>query len=224
VFLENLKIASPCHSDWDKMQGDDRVRFCGDCQKTVYNVSAMTRRQAETFLRQNTAGICTKIYRRADGTILTEDCPVGLAAIRRRMARVAGAAFSTLLSLGTAVAQLPGGAEPQTSLVQIGGESQASGSIGGVLSDPASAIIPRASVTLINQSSGLEFHSTTNDAGLFQFTSLARGVYTVQIEASGFRTFRRRDLILGIQKQARVDVTLEVGILTMGGSIVYSTR
>ena len=67
MFLENLKIASPCHADWDNMQGDDRVQFCGECQKSVFNVSAMTRRQAESFLRQNTTGICTKIYRRADG-------------------------------------------------------------------------------------------------------------------------------------------------------------
>ena len=140
------------------------------------------------------------------------------------MARVAGAAFSTLLSLGTAVAQLAGRAEQQTSLAQIGGESQASGSIGGTVTDQSGGVIPRASVTLINQNTGLEFHSTANDAGLFQFTSLARGVYTAKIEAAGFRTFQRKDVILGIQKQLRVDVTLEVGIITMGGSIVAASK
>lgn len=45
------------------------------------------------------AGDCTRIYRRQDGTILTQDCPVGLAAIRRRFARIAGAAFSAMLSV-----------------------------------------------------------------------------------------------------------------------------
>jgi hypothetical protein len=198
------------------MQGDERVRFCSLCQKNVYNISAMTPWQAESFLRRNTTGICTKIYRRADGTVLTEDCPVGLVAIRRRVARVAGAAFSTLLSLGTAVAQEPrSAAEPATSLVQIGGEASASGSISGVVTDTFGSAIPRAFVALINQKTGLEFQFQSDGTGAFEFTSLSRGVYTVKIRATGFRTFQRSDLILGIQNQARVDARLEVG--SMGG-------
>src|SRR5579863_8702152 len=102
MLLDRLRIATPCAADWEKMDGDERVRFCELCQKRVYNLSAMTRRQAEALLRREGAGICTKIYRRADGTILTEDCPVGLAAIRRRFARLAGAAFSAMLSCGAA--------------------------------------------------------------------------------------------------------------------------
>src|SRR6516162_8887116 len=37
-----LRVASPCPADWNAMQGDDRVRFCGQCEKNVYNLSAMT--------------------------------------------------------------------------------------------------------------------------------------------------------------------------------------
>ena len=42
-LLEDVRVASPCNASWDAMKGDDRVRFCGECQKNVYNLSAMTR-------------------------------------------------------------------------------------------------------------------------------------------------------------------------------------
>ena len=115
--LENLRIASPCPADWDQMDGDERVRFCHLCEKNVYDISALTQRQAKALLRENGANICARIYRGQDGTILTHDCPVGLAAIRRRFARIAGAAFTTLLSVSSsALAQEPRRGEPQSSL------------------------------------------------------------------------------------------------------------
>jgi hypothetical protein len=39
-----------------------------------------------------------RFYRRADGTILTRNCPVGLSAVRRRVARVAGSALSAVVA------------------------------------------------------------------------------------------------------------------------------
>lgn len=35
IPLHELRVASPCRADWDKMQGDDRMRFCGTCAKNV---------------------------------------------------------------------------------------------------------------------------------------------------------------------------------------------
>ena len=83
--LDNVAIASPCNASWDKMIGNGRVRFCGDCQKNVYNLSAMPREEAESLLAANSAGeMCVRLYRRADGTVLTQDCPVGQKRVRRR--------------------------------------------------------------------------------------------------------------------------------------------
>lgn len=69
-------VASPCSEDWDAMVGDDRVRHCSRCQKSVYNVSALTAREAEAFLAQR-GERCIRFFRRRDGTLLTSDCPVG---------------------------------------------------------------------------------------------------------------------------------------------------
>jgi hypothetical protein len=85
-MLDNVQVAKPCSADWGKMPGDARVRHCCECQLGVYNLSEMTRPEAEAFLRKATGRVCIRIYRRADGTVITRDCPKGLAAVRRALA------------------------------------------------------------------------------------------------------------------------------------------
>lgn len=105
--LDGLRIASPCSASWDGMVGDERVRFCGQCQKNVYNVAGMTRDEAFALLRANAGGtVCMRLFRRADGTVMTSDCPTGLKKKRvRRLAMVAGglaaaATASAFVTLG----------------------------------------------------------------------------------------------------------------------------
>ena len=69
------------------------MRFCGECKLNVYNLSAMGRDEAEQLVRNTEKRLCVRFYQRDDGTVLTQDCPVGLRAIvRRARARVAAAA------------------------------------------------------------------------------------------------------------------------------------
>lgn len=96
--LDRVTVASPCSADWDEMIGDERARFCGQCKLNVYNLSGMTRRQAESLIASAEGRLCVRFYRRADGTILTENCPVGLRAVKRRLSRVLSATLSAILS------------------------------------------------------------------------------------------------------------------------------
>ncbi|MCU1277921.1 MAG: hypothetical protein JWM53_1467 [bacterium] len=103
VLLENLRIATPCQADWDDMAGDDRVRFCGRCEKNVYNLSAMTRDEAQALVGDREGRMCVRLYQRTDGTVLTADCPVGVRRERLRAriwARVSGVAASAALLVG----------------------------------------------------------------------------------------------------------------------------
>jgi hypothetical protein len=85
-----VKIASPCKADWNAMTGDERLRHCRMCKKNVYNFSGMTEAEIRSLLRQTEGEVCARIFKRADGTILTADCPVGIRATwRRRGAAVA---------------------------------------------------------------------------------------------------------------------------------------
>ena len=103
VVLESIRIAQPCSADWDDMSGDDRVRFCGKCEKNVYNLSAMSREEGEALVRDKEGRLCVRLYQRADGTVITNDCPVGMERARFRARvwrRVSGAAAAAGLVLG----------------------------------------------------------------------------------------------------------------------------
>lgn len=79
--LEHLHIASPCHASWEAMTGDDKARFCKSCRKNVFNISMMTRQEAESLIQSregNGESLCVRYAQREDGTVITNDCPVGL--------------------------------------------------------------------------------------------------------------------------------------------------
>ncbi len=97
--LTNIKVASPCSANWDEMFGNERKRFCGECKLNVYNLSGMTKYDAENLLAVSEGGLCVRYFQRSDGTILTADCPVGWAKIKQRLSVCATAAFSLLLTL-----------------------------------------------------------------------------------------------------------------------------
>lgn len=81
----------------------EAVRFCGQCSKNVYDISKLTTAEAALLLQQGAAAgslPCMQLYRRFDGTIITDDCPVGLRRIRdiwRRVKSVAAAAAAFFL-------------------------------------------------------------------------------------------------------------------------------
>ncbi len=85
--LGKVHVASPCTASWDAMEGDDTARFCGQCQKNVYNLSAMTKKEAADLVRNQEGRLCVRYFKRADGTLLTADCPVGAGAKRRKAVR-----------------------------------------------------------------------------------------------------------------------------------------
>ena len=102
--LSNIRIASPCQTDWNQMIGDERRRFCGSCNLNVYNLSEMTRAEAENLLINSEGRLCARFYKRVDGTVLTKDCPVGWQLLKKRASKTAAAfaslIFGVLTSLG----------------------------------------------------------------------------------------------------------------------------
>ncbi|HEX3763865.1 MAG TPA: hypothetical protein VHW23_34455 [Kofleriaceae bacterium] len=91
--LDQIRVASPCTADWERMTGDHQVRHCDDCRKDVYNLSGMTRDEAEALIRGHNGELCVRYYRRHDGTILLADCTVGVERLRRRTKTAARAAM-----------------------------------------------------------------------------------------------------------------------------------
>ena len=90
--LDNIRVATPCSAEWAKMTGDEKVRACGDCKKNVYNLSDMTRDEAEALIIEKEGKLCVRYFQRTDGTILLKDCMIGVRRKRRRRLFAFGAA------------------------------------------------------------------------------------------------------------------------------------
>jgi hypothetical protein len=115
--LDNIVIATPCCADWNQMLGDDRVRACAKCEKQVFNLSSMTRDEAEALIVERNGDLCGRYYQRTDGTILLADCLIGGAGATRRKLALAGAA--ALLASGAAYAMTHRTAEPGFDSVSV---------------------------------------------------------------------------------------------------------
>lgn len=105
--LDQVRIAKPCPASWNEMQGDDRARHCELCKLNVYNLSDMTREEAQSFLRLAEGRVCVRYYQRPDGKVMTKDCPRGVAAARRQMALAFTATLAVASSLAVAFGMKP---------------------------------------------------------------------------------------------------------------------
>lgn len=101
--LNSVRIASPCSSDWSAMYGGERKRFCAECNLNVYNLSDMTREEAEDLLIKSEGRLCIRFFRRVDGTVMTKDCPIGWRAVKKRAFMVATALSSLVMGFFSGV-------------------------------------------------------------------------------------------------------------------------
>ncbi|HJQ69534.1 MAG TPA: hypothetical protein VKA70_11200 [Blastocatellia bacterium] len=107
-MLDHIMIPVTCPTDWEGMAGDDRVRYCAECKKNVYNISKMTRREAEALIATNRNGFCARIVRNPDGAILTQTLPASLTEAGRRASPVAAVVVTAIIGISpNAVAHSP---------------------------------------------------------------------------------------------------------------------
>jgi hypothetical protein len=94
-------------------------------------------------------------------------------------------------------------------LILIGGmpafAQTSRGTVTGIVTDPAGAVINGAAVELVNKSTNQKRSGTTNDSGLYRFDAVELGQYDLMIRASGFRPLTNT----GIEVQANLTVTLD---------------
>lgn len=84
--VSQLRVAKPCSALWSEMKGDGQRRFCASCNKNVYNVAGMTSDEVRRLIAQSEVLPCLRLSRRADGTVITRDCPVGVTKSYQRIA------------------------------------------------------------------------------------------------------------------------------------------
>jgi hypothetical protein len=88
------------------------------------------------------------------------------------------------------------------------------GGISGLVTDPSGAIVPGASVTVLDQATGLTQHTVATAAGLYSFVSLNPGTYTVTATVTGFESVANDKVIVNIDQVTTANIALRVGKVT----------
>lgn len=96
--------------------------------------------------------------------------------------------------------------------------------LSGTVTDSTGSSIPGASVILTNEATGVAQRQATTDAGLFAFPSINAGVYTVRVEANGFKAYERRNNTLQINTPLVVDIKMEVGATGESVNVTAATE
>src|SRR5688572_8476044 len=92
--------------------------------------------------------------------------------------------------------------------------AQIQGTISGYVRDSSGAVIPKASIRVINEKTGATRSAVSDDAGFYQVLGLVSGTYTIETEVSGFKKFRNAGVVLRVDENVRADIPLEVGQIT----------
>jgi hypothetical protein len=227
LSLANIGIASPCPAEWAKMIGDERVRLCSECNLNVYNLSAMNQKEVERLLAANQGQrLCTRFYRRADGTVLTQDCPWSLRAAARKVSCLATAILTAVLSVNFAAAK----SKPKQASCDCQQIQQKDSGIQLTVMDQNGAVIPNAEVTLEDKSGKGKITGSTSPSGEWSQAKLATGQYVIAVKSQGFRTFNsalnvRDGILLGLKvtlpvANVNTTVTVKAEPMAMQGATV----
>ena len=81
----------------------------------------------------------------------------------------------------------------------------------GSVTDPTGAVIPNAKVTITNTANGETRSTTSNGAGLYDFSGLNHGTYLLKVEASGFKQFQKTNVVLNVAATVAENAVLEIG-------------
>jgi hypothetical protein len=87
-----------------------------------------------------------------------------------------------------------------------GGRSE----ISGTILDQGKAVLPGATVTVINEATGLERNTVSGAEGSFVLPTLVPGTYTIKAELAGFQTTTRTGVVLAVGQELTVNLTLQV--------------
>src|ERR1700739_4104081 len=82
----------------------------------------------------------------------------------------------------------------------------------GTVTDSSGSVIPNATVTVLNTSTGISTTRTTDGNGYYIFTQLqVGGPYSVTIAATGFQNFQQTGLTLHLNDNREINGKLNVG-------------
>jgi hypothetical protein len=184
--VRQLTIANPCSESWESMSGGERDRFCTACNRSVYDLSALTSRQAAELLDSKAGKVCGRISydERGNQVFAKEHTAVG------RLMQISLLGASAVASAAAA---------PDCELkVRV--------------IDPAGYIVPKA-IVKIAKTAGAEAVTSGTSSDQGEFTGrIASGTYYLQVESPGFMSFQQQ-LTCKASEIVSVDAPLRLGLM-----------
>src|ERR1700676_1909142 len=103
------------------------------------------------------------------------------------------------------------------------------GTINGRVLDPSGAIIIGAEITIVSDTTRVQYTSKTNGEGIYVVTNLPPGAYRLQVAKQGFKTLIKPDIVLNVQDALAINFTLPIGavaetVTVEGGAPLVNTQ
>lgn len=221
-MVDSLRIAAPCTVAWESMAGDERVRHCTLCSLNVFNFAEMTRDEIRALLVKTEGRVCARLYKRADGTVITKDCPTGLRALRRRVSRAAAAILTAAFSV-TTFASAPRLHKPRNVKLEV--EQAATPQLAaftGIARAEDGTPLPGVTISLRNEAAHYELATVTDINGAFAFGGLYEGMYRVEALLAGVKPIVVEHMVLKYNEITRAQVAMrfDAETVTVGGLAV----
>jgi Carboxypeptidase regulatory-like domain len=187
-----FRIASPCSANWDRMSGNDDVRYCSECHRKVYNFSTLRDEEVQRILSADKQRICARLspqpsFMKRRRRSSSKSFMIAI----QRMSRVASIAFAA------AIYVIPAAGKPLNTtpgnLFQI--QPNPAGIILIVVDDDGAAI-SKARVALVNEKTKKKFKGETDTLGQFRITDIPDGTYEITIEAFAFEPLNQIHICL----------------------------
>lgn len=200
-FVDSVRVGEPCTEKWERMRGNDRVRFCNHCAKDVKNLSAITRKEAARLVRSSGGNICIRYVKNP-----ATDQPIfggQLLQMTRRSPSLAAGIVSASLALSTITyaqsePRVPNTTAPATASQRIDPENAEPdtadpdssddptlGSIEGIILDTSGTPVPAITLMLVGAGeNGNTEYTTTDSEGRYRFDELVADTYIIRISSS----------------------------------------
>ena len=232
-FIDSVEVKTPCDADWHEMSGNDTIRFCDHCAKSVNNISALRRKDAMRFVRASKGELCIRyIANPATKRPMFAD---QLIQIARRTPGLAAGVVSASISLATlAYGQTqPQNESPEPAAVEIpiavteseeirndfaNQDEKTGGVIRGVIRDYHGKPVPGVTIFLASESSYNGEETVTDKDGSYKFDELEPETYMLRVQTSaGFIRKVAPGVTLSAEETIVQDLNVRTHVLKIEG-------
>ena len=225
-YWQTIRVAEPCTEDWDLMTGNEQVRFCSHCAKSVNNISEMTRGQARRLVRRSGGNLCLR-YAQHPETKAPIFAKQYTQITRLRASLMAAGVIGASLSLASITFAQGGSASRRLVTAERKQASDALPSpvgvatIKGKLNASSGVDVTGALVWLYDQSGAKVGMEQTNEAGEFKF-DIEPGTYTIKAESRDWSTISVRSNVEAKEGENSVELSLEPEVRTFTTGLVIT--